>query len=68
MDFLTKKLPDFHGTVYFYLYGARGRTRTGTVSLPVDFEFSGQSRTCYPLVEPTGLLGHLLRGQKPLKY
>ena len=34
----------------------------------VDFEFSGQSRTCYPLVEPTGLLGHLLRGQKPLKY
>ena len=33
-----------------------------------DFEFSGQSRTCYPLVEPTGLLGHLLRGQKPLKY
>ena len=38
MDFLTKKLPDFHGTVYFYLYGARGRTRTGTVSLPTDFE------------------------------
>lgn len=38
MDFLTKKLPDFHGTVHFYLYGARGRTRTGTVSLPVDFE------------------------------
>ena len=33
-----------------------------------NFEFSGQSRTCYPLVEPTGLLGHLLRGQKPLKY
>ena len=33
-----------------------------------QYEFSGQSRTCYPLVEPTGLLGHLLRGQKPLKY
>ena len=38
MDFLTKKLPDFHGTVHFYLYGARGRSRTGTVSLPTDFE------------------------------
>ena len=35
---------------------------------PRDFEFSGQSRTCYPLVEPTGLLGHLLRDQKPLKH
>jgi hypothetical protein len=39
-----------------------------TLNYRKDFEFSGQSRTCYPLVEPTGLLGHLLRGQKPLKY
>ena len=28
---------------------------------PLDFEFWGQPRTCYPVVEPTGLFGHLPR-------
>ena len=30
-------------------------------SILVDFEFWGQPRTCYPVVEPTGLFGHLPR-------
>lgn len=29
-----------------------------------DFEFLGQPRTCYPVVEPTGLFGHPPRSQK----
>lgn len=60
MDFLTKKLPDFHGTVYFYLYGARGRTRTGTVSLPVDFE----STTSANSITPACALYYIVSGGK----
>lgn len=29
------------------------------LSHTADFEFSGQSRTCYPLLELTELFGHL---------
>ena len=32
---------------------------SAALSHTADFEFSGQSRTCYPLLELTELFGHL---------
>lgn len=65
MDFLTKKLPDFHGTVYFYLYGARGRTRTGTVSLPVDFESTTSANSITPAKEHIKIIRYFTGKCKP---